>query len=269
MKNLWIDPEYTSLFPPRKVFDDMSEMTGDVFRVGRGRITMRFTRGGQNFFLKRHTGVGWGEIIRDLLRGRLPILGARNEWYALERLQILNISSLTPIAFGEKGNNPARRLSFLVTRELADTISLEDLVKTWQRRRDFLRLKRILIRQVALLARRIHSNGINHRDFYICHIHISNRWLKNPVGDPELFLIDLHRAQIRTSVPRRWLIKDIGSLFYSARNTGLTRNDLFRFMMTYRDMSLRQTLELDRSFWPDVQTRAQWLMSRTPKVITG
>jgi heptose I phosphotransferase len=265
MAEVWVDAEYRRLFKPQNIFEDMQVIQGEVVRAGNGRETLRFELKKHAFFLKRHSGIGWGEIIRDLFQGRKPILGARNEWQALQRLEILNISSLTPIAFGERGWNPASRQSFLVTEELKNTVSLEDVVKTWRERKDFVRVKRAIIRQLAKLARRMHVNGMNHRDFYICHIHVSQQWLDEPDEKPELFVIDLHRAQIRQVVPQRWLVKDIGSLLYSSLGAGITVTDLFRFMRVYRSMPLRDTLKDDREFWEQVEQRAEWLTSRTPR----
>ncbi|MCW8964756.1 MAG: lipopolysaccharide core heptose(I) kinase RfaP [Gammaproteobacteria bacterium] len=266
-KKLWVDPDCRNRFTPNTIFEDMQTVEGEVYRTGKGRVTLRFTRNGDSFFLKRHTGIGWFEIFKDLLQGRLPIIGAMNEWRALERLQIMNISSLLPVAFGQRGMNPATQESFLVTRELTGTVSLEDLVKSWQERKDFIHIKRALIPQVARMARRIHACGMNHRDMYICHIHVSQRWLDNPVSYPELFIIDLHRAQIRQSVPQRWLVKDIASLHFSSMDAGLTRNDRLRFMRAYRSMKLGQTLEIDKEFWADVQHRAERLYAKRPELV--
>ena len=265
MSEIWIDPDYRRLFNPKTIFEDMQNMQGEVFRVGKGRVTLRFQKKKHNFFLKRHSGIGWGEIFKDLVQGRLPILGACNEWHALERLQILNISTLKPVAFGMRGRNPARQQSFLVTEELAETTSLEDLAKTWQQREDFVQIKRAIIMKLAHLAQRMHRNGMNHRDFYICHIHVCNRWLENPEGLPELFVIDLHRAQIRDQVPLRWVVKDIGSLLYSSLDAGLTMRDRFRFMRAYSGKGLRTTLSDDRDFWLDVERRANLLLARCPE----
>jgi len=267
MKNkVWVDPDYRASFTPKTIFQDMQTVEGKVFRKAKGRVTLRFTRDEQGFFLKRHTGIGWIEIFKDLLQGRLPIIGALIEWHALERLQIMNISSLLPVAFGQRGFNPASQHSFLVTRELKGTMSLEDLAKVWRARDDLLHIKRALIPQVARMVRRIHGCGMNHRDMYICHIHVSKRWLDNPASYPELFIIDLHRAQIRQSVPQRWLVKDIASLHFSSMDAGLTRNDRLRFMRAYRSMKLGQTLEVDELFWDEVRQRADKLYAKRPEL---
>lgn len=261
---IWVDPDYRRYFNPQKLFSVMRQMQGEVYREGHGRVTLRFEQEGEGFFLKRHSGIGWREIFKDLLQGRLPIIGAINEWQALERLEIMNISSLIPVACGQQGWNPAKKQSFIITRELKDTVSLEDLVLKWQEREDFIHLKRKIIRQVATLARRMHAGGMNHRDLYICHLHVSRSWLDNPQGDPEIFVIDLHRAQIRRRVPQRWLVKDVASLYFSSMEAGLTFRDTLRFMRDYTGMSLRFLFNEQQEFWRDVQQRADRLYATRP-----
>ena len=260
-----IDSACQTLFSAVGLFDWVESLDGEIYRVGPGRVTLRFEHGGQAFFLKRHTGVGWREIFKELLQVRLPVLGAMNEWRALERLRAINVPSLQPVACGEQGWNPATRKSFLITRELEDTISLEELVLNWRNLDNFMLIKRRVIRQVAMLARRIHGHGLNHRDMYICHLHIKKSWLSNPEGDPILFVIDLHRAQIRSKVPVRWLVKDIASLYFSSMDAGLTHRDYLRFVKQYCRQSLRDALSTKRQFWFDVQRRAKCLYAAHSK----
>lgn len=266
---LWVDPDYRRIFPVKEIVADMKMVKGEVFRVAEGRKTLRFEREGQFFFLKRHSGVGWAEIFKNLFQGRLPILSAVNEYQAIERLQILNISTLHPIAFCLEGSNPASQQSFLLTRELANTISLEDLVLEWQQNPDFIRIKRKLIHQLALVARRLHRNGLNHRDFYLCHLHVDRDWPDKPEGDPEIFVIDLHRAQIRGSVPQRWLVKDIASLYFSAMDAGLTQRDYLRFMKTYFDEDFHTVWKERADFLQAVKLRADKLYATRPEPAPG
>ena len=51
---------------------------GDVYRDKEGRRTLRIHHGGRSFFLKLHAGVGWPEIFKNLLQGRLPATGGRD-----------------------------------------------------------------------------------------------------------------------------------------------------------------------------------------------
>jgi len=133
------------------------------------------------------------------------------------------------VAFGRCGCNPARQRSFIVTEELAPTVSLEDYCLDWVKHSPAVRLKRALIGRVADAARRMHQGGVNHRDFYLCHflLHL------DPPPTPEHFrlsLIDLHRAQIRARTPRRWRDKDLAALYFSVLDIGLTKRDLLRFL---------------------------------------
>ncbi len=259
-----VDTDYQSFFPPTEVFKQVANLDGEIYRVGQGRVTLRFEYGGQVFFLKRHTGIGWREIFKELFQGRLPVVSAINEWRALKRLQMISVPSLRPVACGEQGWNPATRKSFLITLELTDTISLEALALNWRHLDNFVQIKRKIIRRVAALVRHAHDNGINHRDMYICHLHIKRSWIENPVGDPEIFVIDLHRAQIRLKVPVRWLIKDIASLYFSSIDVGLTYRDYLRFIREYCRQSLYDSLNSKKRFWLDVQHRAEYLYANRP-----
>jgi len=242
-------------------FNYLMQLDGEVFRQLEGRRTVRFELNGKRYFLKAHSGVGWAEIFKNLLQLRLPVLGARNEWRAVKKLQQLGVDTLRTVAYGERGVNPARRQSFIVTEALEPTVSLEDYCAGWPAsppRGAALRLKRDLIHRVALAARLMHTHGINHRDFYICHFLLDTCQAPETLDRDalKLSLIDLHRAQLRQRTPRRWLVKDIGALYFSSMRIGLTRRDLYRFMTVYRNTGLRETLAADGKFWSRCRLRA-------------
>ena len=260
---LELDPGFAARLPAGvDPFDYLLHLDGEMFRDMPGRRTLRFTLGGRRYFLKAHLGVGWPEVFKNLLQLRLPVLGARNEWLAIKRLEQLGVDTMRVVAYGERGGNPARRESFIVTEALEDTESLEDFCADWDKQPPVglaaLRLKRTLITRVARIARAMHTHGMNHRDFYICHLllDVSRDVLSVDPDALTLSLIDLHRAQLRKRTPRRWVIKDIGALYFSAMRIGLTRRDLFRFMRVYRDTTLRQTLAADGKFWSRCRLRA-------------
>ncbi len=243
-------------------FEDIMGIGGEVFREAPGRRTLRFKRNGSSYFLKTHTGVGWHEILKNLLYFRLPVIGATNEWHGIHHLQRLGIDTLRIAGYGTKGRNPARRLSFIITDELANTVSLEDFCRSWLKQKlskDEIRFKRWLIKRVAEIARVIHSSGANHRDFYLCHFLLEINGDKPTPENARVYLIDLHRMQIRRRTPTRWSVKDISGLYYSSMDIGLSHRDLYRFMRIYRNKSLRNILEPESSFWRRVRSRAQRL----------
>ena len=242
---------------------------GEVFREppGAGRRTLRFERDGVGYFLKLHWGVGWREIFKNLFSLRLPVLGARNEWLAIRRLEELGIETMQLAGFGEQGLNPARRRSFVITRELEDTVSLEDYCMDWGARPPDPAIKWALIRRVAEMTARLHAHGMNHRDLYICHFLLQRPW-SGPPQALHLHLIDLHRVQIRASTPRRWRVKDLAALYYSALHIGLSQRDLYRFIRWYTGTSLTDALGEGAPLWREVEQRALRL-GRTKPVARG
>ncbi len=242
-------------------FEDVMNISGEVYREAPGRRTLRFTKDGKSFFLKAHSGVGWREIAKNLLYFRLPVVGADNEWHGIHFLRRIGVDSMRAVAYGVSGRNPARRRSFIVTEELPATTSLEEYTQRWlaspPKTRSQIRFKRWLIAKVAEIARTMHRNGGNHRDFYLCHFLLD---IAGTVDDPvpedtTVYVIDLHRMQLRPRTPVRWVVKDLAGLHYSSMDIGLTRRDLYRFMTRYSDESLRHALRNDRRFWRRVQTR--------------
>lgn len=232
-------------------------LKGERYRHQDGRLTQRIQIGKKNYFIKQHSGVGWKEIFKNLLQGRLPVISAKNEWLAIQKLQSLQVATPEIVAYGERGQNPARRESFILMEELAPTISLENFCQNWAQTKPSINLKRQLIARVAKIAAQLHQNGINHRDFYICHFLLNENDVQQNLL--KLYLIDLHRAQIRHVTPTRWIIKDLVGLYFSSKDIGLTQRDLYRFMKAYGKKSLRELVCREKLFWEKVKTRGEQL----------
>lgn len=254
---LILDPEIKKNFTAQKnLFDQIMSLRGEVFRELENRRTQRIQLDGKNYFLKQHFGVGWKEVFKNLFQLRLPVTSAKNEWLAIQKLEKLNIPTLSMVGYGCQGFNPATQKSFLMTRELPQFITLEDLGKQWQNQPPTFFLKLKLIKEVARIARLLHENGINHRDFYICHFLLDLIEYPNSI---KIYLIDLHRAQIRSRTPTRWIIKDLAGLYFSSKDIGLTQRDLWRFMKYYRNQSLREIFNKETTFWWKVKKRGDEL----------
>jgi len=223
---------FKSLWAGKDAFAEVEALQGQVYRELEGRRTLRTEVAGRGYFVKIHRGVGWGEIAKNLLSAKLPVLGAAQEWIAVQRLHDAGVPTMTTVAYGSRGANPARQHSFIITEELAPTVSLEDFSLDWLQSPPAPTLKRALIAEVAKMTGTLHRAGINHRDCYICHFLLHT---DRPVtsGDFRLSLIDLHRAQSRRAVPRRWRNKDLAGLYFSALNIGLTSRDKLRFLKGY------------------------------------
>jgi len=256
--SLYIRYDLAEQWTAQTVFDKVQQQQGEIFRYKEGRRTLRFEQGGKSYFLKLHMGVGWIEIIKNLIHLRLPIISAKNEWQAIQLLESNQLDTMKIAGYGERGWNPAKKLSFLVTDDLVNTMNLEKLGEHWRNLPPSYITKVKLIDKLALISKKMHEKGMNHRDFYLCHFLVDQSFSQTNTidDDTQLFLIDLHRAQIRKKVPQRWLIKDIGSLYFSALDVDLTTRDLLRFIKIYSGLPLREALNTQSRFWSKVHDRA-------------
>lgn len=239
-------------------FRRAQQQQGEVFRAKEGRRTLRFGLNEKHYFLKLHQGVGWGEVIKNITQFRWPVTSARNEWLAIQKLQQLNLPTMTMVGYGHRGFNPAKQFSFLITDELINTLCLTEVCAKWAQQPPVFAFKQALIAKVAEIARILHENGINHRDFYLCHFFVD---IPMQQENLRMYIIDLHRAQIRKKTPLRWIIKDLGGLYFSALDIGLTSRDVLRFMRVYRRKNTRQLMN-ELGFWRKVLRRAKQIARR-------
>ncbi|WP_222909656.1 lipopolysaccharide core heptose(I) kinase RfaP [Pseudomonas sp. DNDY-54] len=260
MKLIVTEP-FKTLWAGRDPIEAVEQLQGQVYRELEGRRTLRTEVDGRGYFVKIHRGVGWGEIVKNLSTAKLPVLGAGQEWRAIQRLHEVGVPTMTAVAYGERGSNPATQHSFIITEELAPTVSLEDFAANWREQPPEPVLKRALIAEVARMAGNMHRAGVNHRDFYICHFLLHT---DKPVTahDFRLSLIDLHRAHTRAQTPRRWRNKDLAGLYFSALGIGLTRRDKLRFLQVYFQRPLRNVLCDEASLLTWLQRKAEKLQDR-------
>jgi len=242
-------------------------LDGEMYRQVARRKTFKFSLNGRFYFAKIHRGVGWAEIFKNLIQGRLPILGAENEYDAIRALKKLGIKTMTLAAYGRRGLNIAEQESFVLTESLEPALSLEDFCANWSVDKPLLKLKRALIKRVAIIARKLHENGLNHRDLYICHFLLKEGELEalGDINDVQLYLIDLHRVQIRSETPTRWQVKDLAALYFSSMDIGLNRQDFLYFIHHYTGNSVNKELTVNRGLWAEVERKALILKAKPIK----
>lgn len=239
--------------PTGDAFERIMALQGDIYRDMPGRLTIRLSLGDQSYFIKQHFGVGWGEIFKNLILLRLPIVSAMTEVRAIQKLNQIGIPTTTLVAFARRGHSPATMRSFVMTQDLGEIVSLETLCADWEKNPPDLRFKCRLIVAVAKLARKLHDHGMNHRDFYICHLCLDKRRLA--ADEIHLYLIDLHRVGIRPKISPSDRMKDIAGLYFSSLNIGLSKRDFLRFLHVYNG-NLHDVMIKNSDFWTRVQQRA-------------
>lgn len=243
-------------------FERIWKLSGTIYRDVPGRRTFCAQLGTKTYFIKFHFGVGWKEILKNVVQLKIPAVDARGEWEVLHRLNQLGIHAPLPVAIGTRGWNPASRQSFLVTEDIGESVNLEEILAHWEGLKIIpvhqLKLKRRLIHAVAHLVKTLHHDGINHRDLYVCHFRIKRSDLKNSQnqGVSPIFLMDLHRAQKRHKTPVRWIAKDLGALLFSCKPYSISLRDQLRFLRGYTGGRLRDELGKQAYLWKRVQRRA-------------
>jgi len=219
-------------------FEALFELRGGVcVRRIKNRSTTRIALsdggGCRSLYLKRHERPRWRERLRPLLNFGRPIFGARNEWLAILALREASVPTLTALCFGEHDGR-----SLLVTEDLRTDVTLLDWVNRCSggaasRAIDAAR-KRATIRDLARLTRRMHDARIFHQDFFLHHI-----LARGDFGRLDMRVIDPGRALREPRLPRRWIVKDLAQLNFSARN--LPCADRLLFLRLYLGRPFRRS----------------------------
>ena len=260
IRNFFIDEFLRKALPENKqeCIRYIFSLEGKIYRQVKSRKTISAVIAGKSYFIKMHHGVGWREILKNVLVLKSAALGAKQEYKAIRAMEEAEILVPQVCAYATDGVNPAKICSFIVTKRIYYQYDLEKLCQTWPTQPPSFVFKRRLIRRVAEIARKMHEAGMNHRDFYLCHLLLASR----SEADFDLYLIDLHRVQIRKKIPLRWRAKDLSGLYFSAIGIGLTRRDEYYFLAQYYQQPLKLIFKKQRLFLLWIYLRAKMLYRR-------
>lgn len=261
MCRLFLNEKFRKLWEGKDPFREAFAITGEDFREVKARRTTRFECEGKGYFIKLHSGIGWKEYFKDIFQLKKPVTGAGQEFDALAFLHKIHVPTMTAAAFGCRGGIKAYEKSFLITEELCHVTSLEDLAGKHGGRLSFSLRKRV-IKALAQSAGKMHRAGLNHRDCYICHFLLDEKLLAEE-DKVVLYVIDLHRAQIRKKVPLHFLVKDLAGLYFSAMTYMFPdKKDIYEFLKIYFDSSLPQIFSEYGSLLKKVQKTAEKLYEK-------
>lgn len=248
-------------------FVEMDRLDGESYRSVKTRETSRFDFNGESYFIKRHYGTTIKEVLKNLATFKMPVLGASQEWNAIEHLHKVGVDTMEGVAFGEKGLNPLTRKSFIITKDLSPVIQLDHFFESEEGKKLSYPKRLAIIERVAIMLKKMHKSGLNHRDCYLCHFLLHTPYEK--VEDLKISVIDLHRAQIRQSVPRRWRDKDLIALYYSCLDLHFSDKEICRFMKVYFDKPLKDIPKTEKNLLKKVQRKVQKIRAHTVKLGTN
>jgi heptose I phosphotransferase len=252
MKNILFVPDEIKQHLQGDAFDALMQMHGKAFRDVPGRKTIQAALGNKSYFIKQHFGVGWGEIFKNLISFKKPILGAMTEVSAIQKLDEIGIPTTPLVAYGQRGGNPASMQSFVMTEDLGDIVTLEDVFRAGLQAAPNMAPRAVILKTLAQLAAKLHSAGLAHRDFYLCHFVLKKTDFEN--GNLNLHLIDLHRMQQGQQANSGAVMKDVAGLYFSMLQGGLGAEDLAIFKQYYLP-------QID-DFWEQVEARSQALLTK-------
>jgi len=240
---IWLDRQCRPLLADAGLdrFDAvMATLDGDCMRALADRENWRLAldddrQRGYGVYLKKHHVRTVRTTLRALLGMGPGESAGRVEARNVGALADIGVDAMRLLAYGEKLHRNGLLESFVLTEELAgftdskhflrQRFSDDDVRRPRGRNHDLDRL----IRQVARVARRFHEAGYNHRDLYCGHFFIR----QHGPGRFEIRLIDLQRVQRRRWRRRRWIVKDLAQLLWSAPPERIRCSHKLAFMRHY------------------------------------
>jgi len=176
------------------------------------------TRGTERVFLERHDGEGKIEAylkrytplpIREYVKNIVSMRpffpdGAKHEWDAILAFHAAGIETMEPIAVASPGDGRGA----LLTLGITEYRRASELFAEWDKKTKSAE-RALLTEKIAELAGKMHRACFAHQDFYLVHLFV--------LDGPKVLPIDLQRIVFPKRFSKRWRVKDLGQLLYSAR----------------------------------------------------
>lgn len=168
-------------------------------------------------FIKRYQPIPFREKLKNTLCFKPFKFDAVHEWNTIMQFHHLGLATMTPIAVATTSGGCSCNL----TLGIENYIRASELLPEAPTAR-----KRNLIRSIAEYAGKMHLAGLAHQDLYLVHFFI------RPDEDDRVYLIDLQRVIQQEPVARRWRVKDLAQLLFSA-SPYLSKTEIMLFWKIY------------------------------------
>ena len=243
-----------------KVFDFDRGQSLDKAGLAEHRSRMQFelAEPKTTVFLKRYDRAPVLTQIRNWLHHHRRTSTSSFDRWGAEQLAPAGINTPETIAYGEQWAGGFERRSFIMTRKISKAESLERKLPDFfyqERLGENLKRRCAFIECLADFVKRFHEAGFRHCDLYFSHIFCGD--------DGDLYLIDLQRVFKPWVLKKRFRIKDISQLYYSAPAKYFSRADRLRFYLRYADK--KKIGAADKRFIRKVNTRARRMAAHDAK----
>jgi heptosyltransferase-2 len=247
--SLFLDPDYESSLAKLGLtsidgiftFESAMHLRKDNLARFRSRAQFEIDTPGSSqpttVFLKRYDKPPIGIQLKNWLCAHTKTSCGLLEFTTASRLRAFGIKTPKTICYGEQWAGLLEKRSFIITEKIRDAESLERRLPDHfaeEATSKNLQLRRAFIAQLADFVKKFHETGYRHRDLYFAHIFHAD--------DGTFYLIDLARAFKPLVLGRRFQIKDIAQLHYSAPGRYFSNTDRMRFYLRYsgREMLSRE-----------------------------
>ncbi len=214
-----------------RTLDDFFRVEGEpLSKPGLGkryRARLRLKRKGTEarVYLKRFGGERFTDLVKRWFEDGTWHSAAEREVRVAEALARGGIRVPLPIAWGRSGAGTDLRSFVVFTEARGEPLSTWVSAKNGGNR---VPSAAGWIDGLAEAARQLHSAGWRHRDFYLCHF-----FIEDGASPPRFTIIDLQRVFRPRFRPQRWRIKDLAQLHFSAKEAGIGRTPMLRFLLRY------------------------------------
>ncbi|MHC4124313.1 MAG: lipopolysaccharide heptosyltransferase II [Planctomycetota bacterium] len=205
-------------------------LTKDNLTKHRSRLRFQTENPVAVLFLKRYDTPSFPVQIKNWINHRRRDSLAFCEVQPAKELARSGINTPKTVCFGQQWGMFFEKRSFIVTEKIPSAESLE------RKMPDYfyapvtsakLRLRKDFILRLADFIKKFHNTNYRHRDLYLSHIFYDD--------NEEFHLIDLARAFKPVMLSKRFTIKDIAQLHYSAPSGFFSKADRIRFYLRYAD----------------------------------
>ncbi len=175
-------------------------------------------------FLKRYDRPPISVQLKNWLMHRSRQSCAFFDFEPANKLAAAGINTPKTVSHGEQWGLFFEKRSFIITEKIPNAESLERKLPdcfTTPATVENLKLRRSFIAQLAAFVKKFHETNYRHRDLYFSHIFYG--------ANGQFYLIDLARTFRPILRRRRFRIKDITQLYYSAPGRYFSKTDRLRF----------------------------------------
>ncbi len=243
---------------------------GKTIKEIKSRSVIRFEVQDQErkrcFYLKRHNMefIGFRILLALFFFNRLGSQG-RREFGNLCIFRKAGLATVTPVIAGERFVRFFWVESFIVTEDYHPYVSLEDIFKNHPELLmgpEGTPKRRALIKEISLLARRMHQKGFNHRDYNATHILVR---YENESDTPKTALFDLQRVDRRKCARFRWMIKTLARVNYTLPDNLFNEDDRIHLLLNYKGKTEPNLVE--RFQWFFMKRKTARIKRHTEKIM--